>query len=211
MDETKKLKSIAGKLGVDLFGVADLKRLQGLAVGMGGDPAGLTGKFRFAIVLGAQLNKLGKKATGTDLDFFLEKAALQVSAYLEKKGDRALVIHPVDEIDPVERLGLLSLKVLAKEAGLGWQGRSLLVVSPEYGPVHRWIALLTNLELEPGAPLENRCGDCSLCIDNCPKQALKFVSFADHPRRREDVIDIQRCNGEDSCRVCLEVCPWQKS
>ncbi|MCG2811758.1 MAG: 4Fe-4S dicluster domain-containing protein [Candidatus Aminicenantes bacterium] len=211
MDETMKLKSFAGKLGVDLFGVADLKRLQGLPVGMGGDPAGLTSKFRYAIVLGAQLNKLGEKATGIDVDFFLEKAAMQISAYLEKKEDRALIIHPEDELDPVRRLGLLSLKVLAKAAGLGWQGRSLLIVSPEYGPVHRWIAVLTNLDLQPGKPLANRCGDCTLCIDQCPQGALTYVSFADHPDRREDVLDIQTCKGDDSCRVCLEVCPWQRS
>jgi epoxyqueuosine reductase QueG len=210
MDETAKLKFLAGELGVDLFGVADLKRLQGLPLGMGGDPAGLTGKFRCAIVLGAQLHKLGKKATGADLDLFLEKAALRIAAYLEKKNDRALIIHPEDEFDPIKRLGLLSLKVLAKAAGLGWQGRSLLIVSPEYGPVHRWIALLTNLDLEPGAPLENRCGDCRLCIEHCPQQALKFVPFADHPDHREDVLDIRACHGDDSCRVCLEVCPWQK-
>lgn len=211
MDETANLKSLAGELGVDLFGVADLKRLRGLPPGIGGDPAGLLDKFRYAIVLGAQLNKLGKKAKGADLDFFLEKATLQISAYLENKGDRALIIHPEDEIDPVKRLGLLSLKVLAKTAGLGWQGRSLLIVSPEYGPVHRWIALLTNLRLQPGEPLANQCDDCTLCIDSCPQHALKYVPFADHPVRREDVLDITACNGDDSCKVCLAVCPWFKN
>jgi epoxyqueuosine reductase QueG len=210
MDETAELKALAKKLGVDLFGVADLRRLRDVPVGMGGDPAGLTEKFRCAIVLGAQLNKLGKNATGADLDLFLERAALQVAACLEKKNDRALIIHPEDELDPARRLGLLSLKLLAKAAGLGWQGRSLLIVSPAHGPVHRWIALLTNLELEPGAPLANRCGDCSLCVDSCPQGALKLVSFADHPERREDVLDIAACRGDDSCKVCLEVCPWQK-
>jgi epoxyqueuosine reductase len=209
MNETAKLKSLARWLQVDLFGVADLQRLKGLPAN--GDPAGVLGRFRCAIVLGAQLNKLGKKAKGADLDLFLEKSALQISTYLETKGDRALIIHPEDEIDPVKRLGLLSLKVLAKEAGLGWQGRSLLIVSPEYGPVHRWIALLTNLELQPGEPIANQCGDCTLCIDKCPKQALKYVPFADHPGRREDVLDITACSGDDSCKVCLAVCPWFKS
>ncbi len=210
MSETAELRSLAKKLGVDLCGVADLGRLRGLPVGMGGDPAGLTGKFRFAIVLGAQLYKLGREAQGSDLDLFLENAALHVSACLETKGDRALIIHPEDEVDPLRRLGLLSLKVLAKAAGLGWQGRSLLIVSPEHGPVHRWIAVLTNLELEPDAPLDNRCGDCRLCIDSCPQQALRYVPFVDHPERREDVLDIQACQGDDSCKVCLEVCPWTR-
>jgi epoxyqueuosine reductase len=207
-DETAELRALARELGVGLFGVADLGRLRGVPVGQGGDPAGLADKFRHALVLGAQLHKLGRKATGADLDLFLETAALRLSAYLEAKGDRALIIHPEDELDPARRLGLLSLKLLAKAAGLGWQGRSLLIVSPDYGPVHRWIALLTNLELEPGTPMENRCGDCRLCIDSCPQQALRLVPFADHPDRREDVLDIRACLGDDSCLVCIEVCPW---
>jgi epoxyqueuosine reductase len=211
MNATAELRALAGEQGVDLFGVADLGRLRRVPVGQGGDPVGLTDKFRYAIVLGAQLYKLGKKARGSDLDAFLEKAALRISARLEEKNDRALVIHPEDEIDPVGRLGLLSLKLLAKEAGLGWQGRSLLIVSPEYGPVHRWIALLTNLDLEPGAPLENRCGDCRLCIDSCPQRALSFMPFADHPASREAVLDVRACRGDDSCMACLEVCPWLKS
>jgi len=96
----------------------------------------------------------------------------------------------------------------AAAGSAGGHGRSLLIVSPEYGPVHRWIALLTNLDLQPGAPLENRCGDCRLCIDSCPQQALTFVPFADHPGSREEVLDITACRGDDSCLVCLEVCPW---
>ncbi len=207
--ETEALRELAKDLGIDLFGVADLRRLQGMPTGLDGGPAGLTGMFRFAIVLGAQLHKLGKKATGDDHCLFLERAALGISGYLEGRKDRALIVHPEDEFDPVRRLGLLSLKVLAKEAGLGWQGRSLLIVSPEFGPVHRWIALLTNLELETGAPMENRCGDCSRCVDSCPQQALKLVLFTDHPKRREDVLNVSACRGDDGCLACLEVCPWR--
>lgn len=210
MNSNQELLDLVERLGVDLVGVADLSRVKERAVGEGGDPLGVAGKFRFAIVLGAQLHKLGRKATGADADLFLERAAIAISGYLEGKNDRALIIHPEDEFDPVNRLGLLSLKVLAKEAGLGWQGRSLLIVSPEFGPVHRWIALLTNMELRADEPVANQCGNCSLCVDQCPSAALKFVSFTDHPGRREDVLDIQACRGDDSCQVCLDVCPWLK-
>jgi epoxyqueuosine reductase len=131
--------------------------------------------------------------------------------YLEQRGEPALVIHTEDEFDPRQRIGLLSLKVLAKGAGLGWQGRSLLIVNPEYGPVHRWIAVLTNMELQADRPIPNRCGECSVCVDKCPKGALTLVSFDDHPDRREDVLDIQACLGDEGCTVCLVVCPWAKA
>ncbi|MCJ7524551.1 MAG: hypothetical protein MUP71_04915 [Candidatus Aminicenantes bacterium] len=34
-------------------------------------------------------------------------------------------------------------------------------------------------------------GDCKLCVDQCPYGALRLVSFADHPERREDVLDVK--------------------
>jgi len=141
----------------------------------------------------------------------MEKAALEVMTYLEERCQSALIIHTEDEFDPRQRMGLLSLKVLVKGAGLGWQGRSLLIISPEYGPVHRWVAVLTDIDLHADVPIPNRCGDCSLCIDKCPKGALTLVPFDDHPEHRAEVLDIQACLGDEGCRVCLVVCPWTKA
>jgi epoxyqueuosine reductase len=206
VNETRDLKSFVRGLGIDLVGVADLRQLERMPLGI--PSAGFMKSYRYAVVLGAQLNKLAKRASGSDVSLLVEKAALDVMAYLEGRGEPALIIHTEDEFDPVRRMGLLSLKVLAKGAGLGWQGRSLLIVSPECGPVHRWIAVLTKLDLQADEPISNQCGECSLCIDKCPKGALTLVPFDDHPERREDVLDIQACLGDEGCRVCLVVCPW---
>ena len=42
--------------------------------------------------------------------------------YLENKGYRHVIIHTEDEFNPINRLGFMSLKILVKTAGLGWQG-----------------------------------------------------------------------------------------
>ena len=128
--------------------------------------------------------------------------------YLEKKRYQYLVIHPEDEYDPDKRMGLLSLKILAKYAGIGWQGRSLLVVSPEYGPLHRLIAILTNMKLKPDVPIKNMCGDCAVCIEKCPVNSLTLCHFDNHPGSREDVLDIQTCLGDNGCMVCILNCPY---
>ena len=208
--ETAYLKSFVRSRGVDLVGIAHLRLLEGMPTGIAPDSVGFLRRYQCAIVLGAQLGKLGKEASGTEVNLCLEKAALEIMAYLEEKGYQALIIHTEDEFDPFNRLGLLSLKVLAKGAGLGWQGRSLLIVSPEYGPIHRWIAVLTNMDLQADEPIPNQCGDCFLCVDKCPHGALRLVPFDDHPERREDVLDIRACRGDDGCKVCLIVCPWAK-
>jgi epoxyqueuosine reductase QueG len=131
--------------------------------------------------------------------------------YLEDKGYRQLIIHTEDEFDPIKRLGFMSLKLLAKTAGLGWQGRSLLIISPEYGPLHRLVAILTDLPLQTNQTIKNGCSDCRKCIDACPQNALTFVAFEDHPSSREDVLDIKTCLGDNGCLVCILSCPWLKT
>lgn len=208
--ETQRIKKFIRGNGIDLVGVADLHQLEGMPSGIHSNSTFIYDNFRFAIVLGAQLYKLGKKASGSEVSLFLEKVAMDVMEYLEQKGYPGLIIHTEDEYDSNQRLGLLSLKVLAKGAGLGWQGRSLLIINPEFGPVHRWIAVLTDMDLETVEPILNQCGDCSLCVNKCPAEALTLVGFDDHPPDRSDVLDIQKCLGDEGCKVCLVVCPWVK-
>ena len=210
LEKTEELKSLIRKLGIDLVGIADLYSLKGMPLGISPDAASFLGYFRSAIVMGAQLKKPGKAASGTEASLFLEKAALAVVDRLEREGCRVLTVHTEDEFDPVNRIGLMSLKVLAKAAGLGWQGRSLLIVSPQYGPVHRWIAVLTDMDLQAGTDVPNQCGNCILCVEKCPAGALHFAEFNDHPVSREDVLDIGLCRGDSGCTVCLTVCPWIK-
>ena len=206
---TTELNSFIAGLGVDMHAIADLRQLALKGGDMEFNAIDFWGKYLYAVILGVQLGKLGKDVTGVMADLFLERAALEVLNYLERKGYPCLIIHPEDEFDPVNRFGLVSLKVLAKEAGLGWQGRSLLIISPQYGPIYRLIAVATNLPLDPGHRMAGRCGKCTLCIKKCPAGALTLQYFDDRPVRREDVLDITKCKGDDGCLVCLEVCPWR--
>jgi epoxyqueuosine reductase QueG len=166
-----ELKSFVHSLGIDLVGVADLQGLEGMPVGLPMETAGFLQDFPRAIVLGVQHGKLGERKSGREISRFLEGTALSVVDFLSDRGWDSLVLRCDEEFDLVNRYGLLSLKVLAKAAGLGWQGRSLLIVSPEYGPVHRCVAILTNMDLQPDQPIPNQCkGDegCKVCLLACP-------------------------------------------
>ena len=210
-DCTAELKTFIQGLGIDLVGIAKIDQLQDMPTGLPGSTEYfLRVGFKNAIVVGAQLAKLGKTARGNDVSLFLEKIAIEICSFLEARKKGGLIIHTEDEYEPIRRIGLMSLKVLAKAAGLGWQGRSLLIISPEYGPLHRLIAVLTNMELTADAPLPNRCGNCSLCVDQCPQKALSLTDFDDHPSHREQVLDMNKCTGDDGCLVCLQACPWGK-
>ncbi len=208
--ETESLRKLIRKLEIDIYGVADMHLLIEMETGLPVDLKKFTKMFPFAIVLGVQYGKLGRKASGTESSLFLEDAAFSIMSYLENKDYKQLIIHVEDEFDPINRLGFMSLKILAKTAGLGWQGRSLLTISPEYGPLHRLIAILTNMPLQINHPIKNECGDCRKCIEACPKNALTFVAFNDHPSNREDVLDIKNCLGDNGCIACILACPWLK-
>ena len=208
--ETEKLRKIFEKLEIDTYGIADMHLLMEMETGLPTDVKKFINMFPYAIVLGAQYGKLGKKASGNRTALFLEEAAFSIMDYLENKDYRQFIIHTEDEFDPINRLGFMSLKILAKTAGLGWQGRSLLIISPEYGPLHRLIAILTDLPLQINQVIENECGNCRKCIEACPQNALTLVAFNDHPTCREDVLDIKTCLGDNGCLLCILSCPWIK-
>ena len=208
--ETENLRKFIKSLELDVCGIANMHLLNEMETGLPTDLKKFLNLFPYAIVLGVQYQKLGKKASGGESSLFLESAAISIMEYLENKGYRQLIIHTEDEFDPINRLGFMSLKVLAKTAGLGWQGRSLLIISPEYGPLHRLIAILTNLPLQVNHAIKNECGNCQKCIEACPKNALTFVNFNDHPSRRENVLNIKECLGDKGCLACILPCPWLK-
>ena len=68
--------------------------------------------------------------------------------------------------------GPLLERPLAARAGLGWLGKSTMLLAPGFGP---WVllgAIATTLELAPDAPLRKTCGSCTRCIVACPTDAI---------------------------------------
>ena len=112
-------------------------------------------------------------------------------------------------------------KEAAVRAGLGCVGKHNLVIHPEYGSWVAYQTLITDASFEPDAPfVDDLCGDCEICLKQCPTGALY------EPRR----LDPQRCVPymltlhDDSpdyrkqmsnyilgCDRCQDVCPRNKA
>lgn len=145
-------------------------------------------------VLGAKLNQLAE---------FVEELATDVETY-----------QFVDTGPTVDR-------ALARKAGVGWQGKNGSIIHPQYGS---WIfigGLITNLELEADEQIDNKCGDCTRCLDNCPTGALED----------EYTLNAERCLGQITltkgylsikerekigtriwgCDTCQLVCPYNQN
>ncbi|MGD0818356.1 MAG: 4Fe-4S double cluster binding domain-containing protein [Methanomassiliicoccales archaeon] len=151
----------------------------------------------------------------------MDKAADAVAKLLRERGYRALPVTSTFTMDNRTIMGQISHKAVAHQAGLGWIGRSMLLVTPEFGPRIRLITILTDAELDQGAgPMNNRCGTCRACIDGCPLKALKFSEFVDHPEDRSAVFDYMICHLQEKewlersppkfCARCVTNCPWGK-
>jgi epoxyqueuosine reductase QueG len=112
----------------------------------------------------------------------------------------------------------LPQKTLATLAGLGWIGKSTLLVSPEYGPRIRLGTLLTDMPLATDAPMtQSRCGRCDACVKACPVGAITGAAWSQGMRRSE-FLDVVACHDYrarsrtssgrlQTCGLCLKVCP----
>ncbi len=68
--------------------------------------------------------------------------------------------------------GPLLERPLAARSGLGWIGKSTMLLVPGAGP---WVllgAVATTLDIEPDAPLKKSCGSCTRCVAACPTGAI---------------------------------------
>jgi epoxyqueuosine reductase QueG len=149
----------------------------------------------------------------------MDEAANAIAKLLTDNGYQALPITSAFTADPKTISGQISHKAVAHQAGMGWIGRSLLLVTPEFGPRVRLMTILTDAELDDGPhPMDNRCGSCRNCIDGCLLKALRYAEFHDHPEDRSALFNYMSCHRQEKawlnrspprfCAKCISNCPW---
>ena len=138
----------------------------------------------------------------------LELEALNLSSQIQSSGFRALPVPVSLSVEPLR--GHLSHRMAAMLSGLGWIGKSALLITPEYFARVRLVTVLTDLPLPESANLpENGCGDCRKCIEICPVKAIRDDA---HDIRREiclkylDSLINKGIVQEHICGLCVKVC-----
>ena len=143
-----------------------------------------------------------------------------VSSFLEKKGYKALPLTAADRSDEKTN-AIISHKMVAHIAGLGWIGKNCLLITPRNGPRVRFISVLTNAPLRKiNHPIEQKCGECSKCVKICPTKAIIGKNYVDG-ESREERFYYEKCSSYfekmklsqqySVCGMCLYICPYGKN
>lgn len=226
--DNREIKGYARDVGADLVGIADLALLEGLPT----TPGDLMLNYKRAVSIAVRLadGVIDPIENGPTplyqqhylkVNALLDDIALRVSQFIQDHKSCALPVPASQVLDRQEWTSYISHKAVALAAGIGWQGKSLLVVSPEYGPRIRLVTILTDMPLRPDKPARNRCGKCVSCAEACPAGAIKDVNTKWHYADRNEALFFEKCVDRVTrnavevpfvespiCGVCIRACPW---
>ncbi|MBI4827683.1 MAG: epoxyqueuosine reductase [Nitrospinae bacterium] len=145
----------------------------------------------------------------------------KTSKLIKISGYRYFALPPIHTADERKFSSVLYQRFTHRQgatcAGLGWIGKSGMLINQDHGPNLVWATILTNAPLEPSRPLTvSQCGDCSLCQSICPAQAIKGVIWQRSDAKAE-ILNIKACGdymmsnapkfGRPVCGICFMSCP----
>ena len=208
--------------GASLVGFADVSDLS----------EDMTGGFPAAVSIAVRLDPsiVREISAGPTQRYYKEYVRLnghlgnlcrRIAELLTTHGWRARAVEATADNFDTRTLSMqVQHKTIATRAGLGWIGKSALLITEEYGPAVRLGSVLTDTELETSKPIDmSRCGDCHKCVDKCPAGAIAGRNWRIGDRR-ELIYDAFACrdmaknlSGEQGiasaiCGICINVCPW---
>ncbi len=160
----------------------------------------------------AAKGKVARYAWGADYHDLMLRRLEQLSMFLSELGgtQRCYVdTGPVLERDH------------AAEAGIGWHGKSTMLIDPKLGTWFFLGEILTTLDLPADAPQVARCGSCTRCITACPTGAItaahrldarRCISYLTIELKGSIPLELRPLIGDRiyGCDDCLAACPWNR-
>lgn len=160
--------------------------------------------------------RISRYAWGPDYHNHIQRMLKDLSQFIQKLAPDSKNKIYVDTGPVLER-------DYALMAGLGFIGRNSMLIHPELGSMIFLGEIITSLPLESDGPLnlENPCGKCRRCMEQCPASAFTehFVldcnrCIAYHTLESKENIPSEIAAKSGSwifgCDDCQTVCPWTK-
>ena len=160
----------------------------------------------------AATGKIARYAWGDDYHAVIEGKLEKIDHFLSEFGGEQKCY--VDTGPVLER-------DYAAEAGVGWHGKSTMLINERLGTWFFLAEVLTTLELPPDAPARDRCGTCERCIQACPTGAItaphkldarRCISYLTIELKSAIPLELRPLIGDRifGCDDCLDACPWNR-
>lgn len=150
---------------------------------------------------------------GVDYHTVLREKLSLLEDYIKERVPQAHCRSMVDTGELVDR-------AVAERAGIGWSAKNCSIITPEFGSYVYLGEMITNIPFAPDRPMEDECGDCTLCLDACPTGALiqggqlnaqRCIAFL--TQTKQSVPEEFRAkigNRVYGCDTCQTICPKNK-
>ncbi len=156
--------------------------------------------------------RIARYAWGNDYHKLIEKKLAVLDDFLRRHGGTQKCY--VDTGPMLERDH-------AAAAGVGWHGKSTMLLNRQLGTWFFLAEILTTLEFAPDPPQKNYCGRCTRCIDACPTGAItaphqidarRCISYLTIELKGSIPIELRPMIGDRiyGCDDCLDACPWNR-
>lgn len=220
MEIKEEIRNMALSAGADVCGFANIDRFESAPEGFA--PTDIYTDCRSVLVLGLALPK-GMSQVNPQLIYnyfngnlvtMVDDILLRVAKNIEKAFGGLTIPLPSDMAgswneETKTAHGILSMKHLAVQAGIGFMGKNTILCNEQFGNLMTVGAILLSLDLPSDELCVNHCPPkCHICIDNCPAHAIREDGTVNQTLCRPVAYSTTfRGYGTVECNRCRMGCP----
>ena len=151
-----------------------------------------------------------KYTRGRDYHIVISDYLKKICTFIKDLGGKA--IYFVDSNPLPERY-------IAYLCGIGFIGKNNMLITEKYGSYVFLGEIIIDLKMEPDKPIEQKCRDCSLCLNICPTKSINreeswpnvCLSYITQKKQIEDSWFKKLEGRMFGCDSCQNVCPFNKA
>ena len=160
-----------------------------------------------------QHTHFSKYTLGRDYHVVTTEYMKKICKFIEGMGAKAMCF--VDS-------NALPERYIACSSGVGFIGKNNTLITEKYGSYVFLGEIITNLIIEPDKPLKQKCGNCDMCLEACPTNAIVNGQEGinndaniclSYITQKKDIEDswFGKLNGRlFGCDTCQRACPYNK-
>ena len=156
--------------------------------------------------------KISNYAWGEDYHKIIKSKLYEIIKFIKKHKNNEFEYRVCVDTSP------LLEKKWAQKSGLGWIGKHTNLINQNIGSWFFLSEILLDFELDFNEPfIQDLCGTCTKCIEECPTDAIfedykldsnKCISYLTIEHKNDFKKKEKLDNWIYGCDICQQVCPW---